>query len=41
MESLTKGLDRFLAAVHDKPSLPHYYQPAQNNSVLEQMRHMR
>ena len=30
-------LDRFLQDVPDKPCLPHYYQAATNNSLLEQV----
>jgi len=32
-----KVLDKFLRKIPDKPSLPHYYQVAESNSLLHQI----
>ena len=36
-EAFKSRLDKFLAEVPDKPSLPAYHQPATNNSIIEQL----
>ena len=40
-ESFKNKLDRYLASVPDKPSLPNYYQSAVSNCLLDQIEQMR
>ena len=38
LESFKKKLDGFLEKIPDKPMLPHYYQVAASNSIVDQCR---
>ena len=41
LSSFKRQLDKFLKEIPDKPSLPHYYQEAAGNSVIDQLSVMR
>jgi hypothetical protein len=41
LETFKSKLDVFLKTIPDKPPVPHYYQPAEGNSVLQQLAYLR
>ena len=41
LETFKSRLDKWLATVTDKPSLPQYYQPAAGNNIIQQLDHVR
>ena len=41
VESFKHALDKWLHTIRDQPSLPHYYQQAAGNSILEQLAQVR
>ena len=41
LERFKAGLDIFLARIPDRPCLPHYYQPACSNSIIDQLKYSR
>ena len=40
-DGFKRKLDEFLRTVPDRPALPHYYQSAQSNSLLDQLSQLR